>query len=111
LGGHLWVVITEPSETLDKVIVVNLTSKKPHSDTTTILTQQHHKFIKHETVVNYSNARFFKHENIIKRAQDRLIEPRDSFDSDTVEKIQRGLLSSPRTPRDIRNFYTENYSD
>lgn len=111
LGGHLWVVVTKPSKTSNEVIIVNVTSKKQHSDTTTILTSENHKFIKHDSVINYSDARILKHEEIIKRANNRLIETREEFDDDILEKIQKGLLESPRTPRDIRNFYTENISN
>ena len=110
LGGHLWVVISEPSATLEDVIIVNLTSKKPHSDTTTVLTPNDHKFIKHETVINYSDARILNHVDIVKRVRDRLIEPRERFEEDVTRRIQRGLLASPRTPRDIKDFFADNFS-
>jgi len=111
LGGHLWVVITNPSKTSNEVIIVNLTSKKQHSDTTTILSSENHKFIKHETVVNYSDARIFKYDDIINRANDRLIEIREKFGEDILKNIQEGLLKSSRTPRYIKNFYIENQSN
>jgi len=111
LAGHLWIVVTPPSKTTNEVIIVNLTSLKRHSDTTTILTPDNHKFIKHDSVISYSDARILSYEEIVNRANNRFIDIRDKLDNDVMAKIQKGLLDSPRTPHDIKSFYSDNFSD
>ena len=107
LGGHLWVIITEPFGSPEKVIIVNLTSKKPHSDTTVVLLSNDHRFIKHETVINYADARIVCSDSIKLRVRERDIEPRDSFRDEVIQKIQEGLIDSPRTPRDMKKTFIE----
>ena len=107
LSGHLWVIITEPFGSPEQVIIVNLTSKKSHSDTTVVLSPNDHTFIKHETVISYDYARIVFSDNIKQRVQERDVEPRDSFRGDVIQKIQQGLLDSPRTPRDIKKIFND----
>lgn len=84
-----------------------LTSKKPTSDTTVVLSPDDHDFIKHPTVVSFADAKIHSTENILKRAEERDIEPRCKFRSDTVEAIQQGLMDSPFTPRDIKKIFAD----
>ena len=107
LGGHLWVIITEPFGSPEQVIIVNLTSKRPHSDTTVILLPNDHSFIKHETVISYDDARIVCSDNIKLRVQERDFEPHDRFRDGVIQAIQQGLLDSPRTPRDIKKTFIE----
>lgn len=55
---HLWVIVTQPEGTRLRAVMVNLTTQRPHSDTTVVLAPGDHPFIRHATVVNYSDARF-----------------------------------------------------
>ena len=38
-------------------VCVNVSSRKPHSDTTVILQRGDHSFVTHESVINYQDAR------------------------------------------------------
>lgn len=111
LNGHLWVVITPPTKISKQVIIVFLTTCKSYSDTTVILNQEDHKFIKHTTAVSFAEARILTQEDIMQRLKMRAIEPRENFDADKVEELQKGLLESDRTPQDIKDFFVENYSN
>ena len=57
LRGHLWIVVIELPRSPKEVVIVNLTSRKPNSDTTVVLQSDTHRFVKHETVVNYFDAK------------------------------------------------------
>lgn len=89
------------------MIIVSLTSKKPHSDTTVVLSPNNHRFIKHDTVISYADARIVHSQYIKQRIQERDFEPRDGFSDDVIRVIQQGLLDSPRTPRDIKKMFIE----
>jgi hypothetical protein len=54
---HLWVLITRPNPATHEAIMVNVTTQRPHSDTTAILKVGEHPFIKQPSVVFYSDAR------------------------------------------------------
>ena len=56
---HLWAVITNPDQD-DNVVIVNLTTRQPHSDDTVVLSRGEHPFVRHETVISYQDARLVK---------------------------------------------------
>jgi hypothetical protein len=105
LSGHLWVIISSPNGEPGQVIIAFLTSKKMNSDTTVILLPDHHKFIKHPTVVSFADARIERTDFIRKRVEERDYEPRERFDEGAISVIQRGLIESPFTPRYIRSYF------
>lgn len=102
LSGHLCIVIAEPSGIGDDVVVLYLTSRKLHSDTTVILTPKDHPFIKHETVISYADARIMTRESVMRRVAERDFQPHEPFRNDVYRVILKGLLDSPRTPRDTK---------
>ncbi|MHC5728887.1 MAG: hypothetical protein ACYTXY_33180, partial [Nostoc sp.] len=70
-----------------------------------------HRFIKHETVVNYTDAIFAK----VVAVQNAIKNGLSSFDDDCssalLERIQLGLLKSPLTPKKIKNYCRECFRD
>lgn len=101
---HLWIVITEPNDTPEEVVIVNLTTRHPSSDTTLILNTTDHRFIEHETVVYYADARFAP----VTAMQNAIRSGVSSFDEDCsgalLERIQLGLFQSPFTPNNIKDY-------
>ena len=54
---HVWVLITRPDPQTHEAIMVNVTTQRPHSDTTTILNDGEHPFVKRPSVIFYADAR------------------------------------------------------
>ena len=54
---HLWALITSPDPESGDAVMVNLTTQRPHSDTTTIIQAGEHPFVDRPTVVFYADAR------------------------------------------------------
>ena len=104
-------IITEPFGSPEQVIIVLLSSKKSHSDTTVVLSTEDHKFIKHDTVVSYARSRIMPCEHIMARIQQRDFRPHDNFQNDVIRKIQHGLINSVHTPRNIKNAFGEALTD
>jgi hypothetical protein len=53
---HLWIIITDPSKDSGKAIIVSVTTRRAHSDLTLIIKPSDHPWIKHDSVVMYSDA-------------------------------------------------------
>lgn len=98
-------IASVPFESPEKVIIVFLTSKKPHSDTTVILGPEDHDFIKHPTVISYADARIAHSDDIMKRIAERDYTPRKSFSEAVAKTIHQGLIDSPFTPRYIKSIF------
>ncbi len=105
--GHLWVVIAILPGTNEMALVANLTSKQDGSDTTLILKNGDHPFLKHDTVMNYIDTRDYGKDDLASRIEKRYFEKREPFSSNILRKIQQGLLDSPNTPKLYKKSCTQ----
>lgn len=53
---HLWIIITEPSKDSGTAVIVSITTRRAHSDLTLIVKPCDHPWIKHDSVVVFSDA-------------------------------------------------------
>lgn len=108
---HLWIVVTDPDGIPEKVVIVNLTTLRHNSDMTVTLDRGDHRFIKHQTVVNYASARFVE----VIKLQEAIKVGLSTFDEDCsdilLEQVQFGILESPFTPNNIKKYCRECFCD
>lgn len=102
---HLWVILTEPEPGTGRAVIVNLTTKRPHSDVTVVLQPGDHPFVQHETVVNYSDARMVETRRLEAAILSGLCRRHQSLDARILKRIQDGLLKSPFTPNKIKTYF------
>lgn len=102
--SHLWVLVTEPDVT-GEAVMVNLTTQRPHSDTTVVLQPGDHPFIRHPTVVNYSDARLVNAPQLDAAINAGICRQLDPVTPAVLNRIQTGLLLSPFTPNKIKAEY------
>jgi hypothetical protein len=107
---HLWVLITKPNPQTREAIMVNVTTLRPHSDTTTVLNPGDHPFIQKRSVIFYADARVVDTSLLDAAVQRRAYTGHASFQAGVVAKIQAGLAVSPFTPRKIKTAYAA-YTD
>jgi hypothetical protein len=102
--SHLWVLVTPPDADGDAVMV-NLTTQRPHSDTTVVLQPGDHPFIRHSTVVNYSDARLVNTPQLDAAINAGICRQLDPVTPAVLNQIQAGLPLSPFTPNKIKAEY------
>lgn len=98
---HLWIVITEPSER-GRVVIVNVTTRRPGSDDTCVLQVNDHPFIRHESVIAYQYARLTRNAVLGDSARRQLLQMRQPVSPQLLERIQNGALASAFTPRGVK---------
>jgi hypothetical protein len=57
LEGHLWIILSDPKQNAEEIVLVNLTTWKLIHDPACIVNEGEHSFIKWQTCVNYPRAR------------------------------------------------------
>ena len=102
--AHLWILVTEP--TVDsKCVIVNVTTLQANSpDRTVILDTGDHSFIKHRSVVRYSDAKFANAKQLFRDICGKSASGRPACSDSMLKRIQTGLLASPYTANYIRAF-------
>jgi hypothetical protein len=104
---HLWVLITKPDSHINEMIMVNVTTQRSHSDTTTILNVGDHPFIQRPSVVFYADARLVKAADITTALFRQAIRQQNGFAQSILNRIQAGLLQSPFTPFKIKEAFKQ----
>ncbi len=102
---HLWVLITNPDPVTHEAIMVNVTTQRPHSDTTTILKVGDHPFIQKPSVIFYADARTVDTRLLDAAVQRGAYNSHAAFQATVIHKIQIGMLASPFTPKKIKTAY------
>jgi len=100
---HLWVLITNPDPQTHEAIMVNVTTLRPHSDTTIVLNPGDHPFIQRPSVIFYADARTVDTRLLDAAVQRGAYSGNAAFQAAVVVvRIQAGLAASPFTPRKIK---------
>lgn len=102
---HLWVVVTNPDPNTGEVIMVNLTTQRPHSDTTTVLLPGEHPFIDRPTVAFYNDARLAKATLLDSSVAQGVGRNHAVASAALLLKLQSGLVASPFTPTKIKTAF------
>lgn len=99
---HLYVVVTPPDGDPPRVVIASVTSKRSHSDTTTILLPPDHPWINRPSVVNYGKATLVRVDYLLAQIKDNIADVHRPLKPEKLEIIQQGILKSKRTPRHIK---------
>jgi hypothetical protein len=103
---HLWVIVTDVDPTTNKAVCVNVTTLQSHSDKTCVLKPGDHRFIKHDSVIKFSDAREMDVALVEQalRAQTTqfVCEAHDPCETELLIRIQQGLIDSKQTPKGIK---------
>lgn len=102
---HLWVGITNPNPNTGEVIVVNLTTQRPHSDTRTVLLPGELPFIDRPTVAFYKDARQAKATLLDSSFAQGVGRNHAVASAALLLKMQNGLLASPFNPAKIKTAF------
>jgi hypothetical protein len=102
---HLWVLITQPDPATQEAIMVNITTQRPHSDTTTVLNRGDHPFIQRPSVVLYADARIVDTRLLDQAVGSGAFRAHTAFSGPVLGRIQAGILVSPFIPKKIKENY------
>ena len=85
--------------------MVNVTTQRPHSDTTTILNVGDHPFVQKPSVIFFADARMVDTRLLNAAVRRRAYNAHAAFQASVIRKIQAGLLTSTFTPKKIKTAY------
>ena len=102
---HLWALITAPDPQSGEAIMVNLTTQRPHSDTTTIIQPGEHPFVDRPTVVFYADARIVDVNNLDAALRQGVAHQHAPLSAKLLQRIQKDLFESDFTPEKIEEAF------
>ena len=102
---HLWVLITNSDPATHEAIMVNVTTQRPHSDTTTILNVGDHPFVQKPSVIFFADARMVDTRLLDAAVRRGAYNAHAAFQASVILWIQAGLLASTFTPKKIKTAF------
>lgn len=106
--SHLWIVLTDPDPSDDKVVAVMVVSEKPHTDKTVTLNVGDHPFFQHASNVDYGTARLFPRVNLETQinARGKL---RQDVSRALLENTRAGVFASSRCPNYVKEYFATRF--
>jgi hypothetical protein len=96
---HLWVIISDPEQDPDEVLIVSLTEYHPKKDTACILGPGDHPFIHKKTCVAYNLANAPSLDELVQARDSGDLVPNDPMRPDVLERIRKqSSLSTKMDP-------------
>jgi len=95
---HLWVIVSDPAQDEDRIVILNLTTAAKHHDKTCILVVGDHPFITRESAVNYGQGYVLSRATLGAQLNRRRIENREPVTAAVLQRIRDGAGVSPHLP-------------
>jgi hypothetical protein len=92
--SHLWIIISDPGQDAEKVLIVNMTSWKPQKDQACILDVGDHPYIQHRTCINYREAKVVTLEQLHQLQDSGKIKILDPLSPALLKKIRAAVPDS-----------------
>lgn len=102
---HLHVVISDPDEN-DQIVLVSVTTERAKSDTTTRLEAKIHPFIEKPSVIAYHYSKMMSCAQLKTLINDGDAIPKADASTDIVSRAQAGMRETRRAPREVQECFT-----
>jgi len=96
--AHLWVIVSEPAQDEDRIVILNLTTAAKHHDKTCILAVGDHPFISRESAINYGQGYVLSRATLEAQLNRRRIESRQPVTAAALQRNREGAGVSPFLP-------------
>jgi len=100
LERHLWAIISDPKQSNNEIVIVNITTHKNrgYEDTSCIVGTGEHSFIKHKSYVNYNRSRIVNLSKLQLWLKTGELALKDCLSPELLDKIRLGAKESIHLP-------------
>lgn len=101
---HLWVIISDPQQDPNSVVIVNLTSFDEEKDPSCVLEFGEHSFVRKKTCIRYLSARVTNIPNLIEGEKRQIFWRKEDASKSLIAKLRKGAMQSRFTVNNIRKI-------
>ena len=98
LEEHLWIVVSDPRQDPDAVLVVNLTSWREDKDDSCLLGPGDHPFVAHKSCISYRGGNLTTIATIEHALQAGVLQIHDPVSAEVLARIRAGAAISRFIP-------------
>lgn len=104
---HLWVIISDPEQDAERVLLVSFTSWEAYKDPACRIHPGEHSFVKHPTCVSYQHARLVSLADLQALQADGFLQPYERVSEDLLRRIRNCAGDSIYTPNECWELLDE----
>lgn len=97
LDTHLWMVISDPAQDPERVLIVNLTSWNDRQDRSCVVEVGEHPFVHHRSCVRYSGAKVVRVDQLDALKRNGSLLPLAPISRRLLKRVRLGAERSPHT--------------
>lgn len=101
---HLHVICNDPDGDGNVALVSICSVTGMGHDTTCILQEHEHAFLKHESFVLYARAKIVRESSLTNGVAANLMVIQDDMNGQTFLRVLNGACRSPQTPRKVKKY-------
>ena len=98
VNNHLFIIISDPAQDLDQIVMANFTSWRADKDQSCIVEVREHRFITRRSCVHYGEDRLIRLAHYERLLASGHLSPHDPISGDLLKRILDGAAVSPFLP-------------
>ena len=91
---HLWVIISDPRQDPDRVLIVSFTTYKPYKESTCLIQKGEHRAVSHETCIASDLAKVVTIVKLQEAAVKGLLRVDEPVSAEILKRIREGAARS-----------------
>lgn len=95
---HLWVVLSDPSQDAERVVIVSITTLAPHKEQTCILRRGSHPWVTHDSCVAFGFARIVRLTTLVEARYKGLLRLQEPLSPALLDLIRKSAANSTGLP-------------
>jgi hypothetical protein len=107
VNNHLFIMISDPAQDPNRIVMANFTSWRADKDQSCIVEVGEHRFIRRRSCVYYGEHRLISLANYEQLLASRHLSPHDPVSRDLLKRILDGAAVSPFLPLGNRQILVE----
>jgi len=96
VDSHLWVIVSEPENDAERVVLVSMTTYESYKEDVCILDVGDHPRITHKTCIAYNEARMTSLENLIQLRDGARLKLQAPVSEAVLKRIRDGISRSTK---------------
>ena len=102
--NHLWIVLSDPSQNSEKIVITNFTSNTPNEEQHCIVKVGEHSFIKWDTAVRFRDSKVVSDASLQSLIRSLLLKRTDPLSPALLKRVREGADASDFLPEECREI-------
>lgn len=107
IDPHLWIVLSEPQQDAENVVIVNITTLLEWKDQSCILGPTDHPWIRHDSCVSYQDAKCVAESLLDSLVTSGQLLPQGPLSDDALRKVIEGAEATDAMPNKCRKVLAD----